>query len=101
MAPQTTLEVPMQRVSQIVLGRTNASANAFGPWEVRAHVAGGGTVAFELEKWAPDEVSGTSAVFGRLALAPQSIRQLQFNFQKAKLANAESPPGDEFKNLDE
>src|SRR5262249_8614019 len=74
--PQTNLEIPMQRVSQLVLGKANTPPTSSGPWEVRAHVAGGGTVAFQLDRWGQDQVAGTSATFGHLALNPQSIRQL-------------------------
>ncbi|MCI0536494.1 MAG: hypothetical protein L0Z50_14835 [Verrucomicrobiales bacterium] len=99
--PQTNLEIPMQRVSQLVLGTTNAPPSPASPWEVRAHVAGGGTVAFELAQWGQEQVSGTSSTFGQLALNPQSIRQLQFNLNRAQRVRNEKEPGDEFRGFDE
>ncbi len=99
--PQTSLEIPMQRVTQLVLGRTNSPPSNSSPWVVRAHVAGGGTVAFQLDQWRLDQVSGTSATFGRLALNPQSIRQLQFNLDKMKLANDNKDLSEDLRDFDE
>ena len=98
---QTSLDIPMQRVSQLVLGRTNAPPSPSSPWEVRAHVAGGGTVAFQLDKWGQDQVAGTSSTFGHLALNPQSIRQLEFNLNKAKLVNPDDALQDDLRDVDE
>jgi hypothetical protein len=77
--PQTTLDIPMQRVTQIFFGQQETNAPVQQPWEIRVNVAGGGTVAFQLEKWGGEQVSGKSANFGQMALNPQSIRQIQFN----------------------
>ena len=100
-AAQTPLEIPMQRVSQIVLGRTNAPMAKTSPWEVRAHVSGGGTVAFRLDRWERERVSGTSATFGQLALNPQSIRQLQFNLNRPRSADGGQEASDDLDKDDE
>lgn len=81
---QASLEIPMKRLNDLALGRTNAPVPVTGPWEVRAHVAGGGAVAFQLDQWGPEKVMGTSATFGRIALNPGSIRRLQFNLEKTR-----------------
>jgi hypothetical protein len=41
-------------------------------------------VAFDLENWGQNQVAGTSATFGPMALNPESIRQVQFNLNKVK-----------------
>lgn len=99
--PQTTLDIPMQRVTQILFGPHSTNAPAQKPWEIRVNVAGGGTVAFELEKWGEEQVAGRSVNFGQVALNPHSIRQIQFNSNQPKPA-AEGPgPDEETFELDE
>jgi hypothetical protein len=82
--PETSLEIPLERVTQIVLNQPNPKARAIEPWEIRVDVSGGGTVAFQLDTWGENRVSGTSANFGNLAVHPQSIRQIQFNAGRPK-----------------
>ncbi len=81
---QTTLDIPMQRVTQIVFEQPETNAPVQIPWEIRAHVAGGGTVSFHLEKWGAEQVLGKSVNFGQMALNPQSIRQIQFNAARSR-----------------
>ncbi len=99
--PQADLAIPMQRVTQLVLGRTNELPVKTGPWEVRAHVAGGGIVAFQLDRWGEQEVAGTSPTFGKLALDPRSIRQLQFNLSRQRSPVAGELGEDELPEPDE
>ena len=84
-AGQTSLDIPLTRVSQISLGSTPSDSSPSGPWEIRAFFAGGGTVAFNLAQWEPGRVTGESENFGAVSLDPQYIRQLQFNLDRSKL----------------
>lgn len=87
--PQTTLEIPMERVTQMVF-RQGAGATRNGdPWAARAYFSGGGNVAFQVEKWDPDQVLGHSPIFGRLTFDPRSIRQVEFNLGQRKEADEE------------
>lgn len=84
--PMAMLEIPLPRVTQIFLAQTKTNATAPAPWEIKVEVAGGGTVAFRLDKWSEDRVAGTSSNFGRMAVNPLSIRRVQFNLEKHKKA---------------
>lgn len=92
---QTSLDIPLSRVSQICLGSPLTNAPPPGPWEIRAYFAGGGTVAFDLAEWERGRVSGRSSNFGDVVFDPQLIRQLQFNLTRSK------PSGAELENLDQ
>lgn len=100
--PQTTLEIPISRITQIFLQQAGGTAPAQKPWEIRVDVSGGGTVAFELDKWTAGKVSGQSANFGALSVNPQSIRQVQFNLGQSIAAAPETEfVGEETWELDE
>lgn len=90
--PQAQFQVPLPRVTQIVFRDAAIQEAPRGPWEVRAYLAGGGALSFLLDKWDETSVSGTSAVFGRLAFSPRSIRQLQFNLDRREILTG---PGDD------
>jgi len=79
---QGDLEVPTPRVTQIVLGHTNALAAVKHPWDVRAFFAGGGSVSFQLSGWSRNLVEGMSRSLGQVKLKPENIRQIQFNLAR-------------------
>jgi hypothetical protein len=85
----TALEVPMQRVSQIVFAPTEPPPPRDTPWEVRALFSGGGAVSFQLDEWNPGKVSGRNSNFGLLAFQPNYIREIQFNLDRQKKAEQE------------
>lgn len=97
----TPLQIPIQRVTQINFAATPAPTPPRGPWEVRAHFPGGGTLSFQLQKWSGKEVVGQSAVFGPVAFLPNQIRQLEFNLDHPTTTTAPAVIGDEFEGLDE
>ncbi len=96
----TSLDIPLDRITQIEFAQTNAPADSPGPWAVRAHFPGGGSISFQLKSWDSKTVAGQSAVFGALAFQPDAIRELEFNLNHAKeqasIANTK-----EFEELDE
>jgi hypothetical protein len=79
---------------------TKVPAESSGPWEVRAHFPGGGSLSFHLEKWNDKAVSGQSAVFGSLAFQPDAIREMEFNLHRPK-GDTVSTETKEFEELDE
>ncbi|MBI4659815.1 MAG: hypothetical protein HY735_13325 [Verrucomicrobia bacterium] len=99
--PQTTLEIPVERVTQIFFARSAVESVARKPWELRFDVAGGGTVSFRLEKWSEDRIAGTSSNFGRMAINLASIRQIQFNAKPPKETDDLDGPSIEIWDLDE
>jgi len=96
----TGLDIPLERVTQIEFAKAAAPTESPGPWQVRAHFPGGGSVSFQLEKWDDKAVAGQSALFGSLAFQPGAIREVEFNLNRSKeegvIANTK-----EFEELDE
>jgi len=96
----TTLDIPLERVTQIEFAQAPAPSETPGPWQVRAHFPGGGSVSFQLEKWDDKVVAGQSAIFGSLAFQPGAVREVEFNLNRPKeegvIANSK-----EFEELDE
>ncbi|HUD47188.1 MAG TPA: hypothetical protein VMR33_10180 [Candidatus Baltobacteraceae bacterium] len=80
----TALKIPLQRVTQINFATTNSLAESSGPWEVRAHFPGGGSLSFQLEKWGDKIISGKSTIFGLLAFQTGAIREMEFNLNRPK-----------------
>jgi hypothetical protein len=98
----TVLDVPLERVTRMEFAAAPARTEPSGPWEVRAHFPGGGSLSFEVDKWDPKEISGRSAILGPLALQPNAIRELEFNLNRPK-ANEDvgAAENKEFEELDE
>lgn len=80
---QTALDIPLPRVTQIVLGSATTNSPVHNPRDIRAYFTGGGTLSFQLEQWEARQVSGNSANFGHVAFSAQPIRQLQFNLGRS------------------
>jgi hypothetical protein len=96
----TTLDVPLERVTQINLAGPSASPEPSGPWDVRAHFPGGGSLSFQLERWDSHGVAGKSSIFGPLDFPPGAVRQMEFNLNRPK-ADFAFPADKEFEDLDE
>jgi hypothetical protein len=96
-AKQTTLDIPISRVTQIRFAENKSGIPAAKPWDVRASFPGGETVGFELLKWDSDQVVGKSSVFGPVTFKPKTIRQLQFNPRRS--ATTAAPAEDEESDL--
>jgi small nuclear ribonucleoprotein (snRNP)-like protein len=78
------LEIPLERVTEIIFARAVTNQIERDPWEIRAMVSGGEKLTFDLQKWDTTEIVGTNRSFGRIALDPQTIRLVQFNLDKRK-----------------
>jgi hypothetical protein len=96
----TTLNVPLERVTQINFAGAIAPAPPSGPWQVRARFPGGGSLSFQLQQWDDRSISGKSAIFGPLAFQPGAIRQLEFNLNRSR-EDAATVGGKRFQDLDE
>jgi hypothetical protein len=96
----TVLDIPLERVTQIEFAAVKASTEPPGPWQVRAHFPGGGSLSFQLEKWDDKAVSGQSAIFGSLAFQPGAIREMEFNLNHSK-QDGVADDNKEFEELDE
>jgi hypothetical protein len=97
---ETALNIPLQRVTQINFATTNALVESSGPWEVRAHFPGGGSLSFQLEKWGDKIISGKSSIFGLLAFQARAIREMEFNLNRPK-DDGVTVATREFEDLDE
>ena len=100
-ARQTKLGIPLSRVTQVFFARERPEEVEVSPWEIRVDVAGGGTVAFDLDEWNEGRVSGHSANFGPMAFKPESIRQIQFNNSKTQLMGELTSSNEEIWEFDE
>jgi hypothetical protein len=96
----TVLKIPLPRVTQINFAAPKVAPDLGGPWNVRAHFPGGGSLSFQLEKWDSGEVAGQSTIFGPLAFQAKAIRELEFNLDRPRSQPA-VPPEKEFEGLDE
>ncbi|HEY3915927.1 MAG TPA: hypothetical protein VGN61_15675 [Verrucomicrobiae bacterium] len=95
-----TLNIPMQRITQINFATTNTSSETPGPWVVRAHFPGGGSISFQLEKWDNQTITGQSPLFGPLAFQSRAIREMEFNLDRPKNEEVATTTR-EFEDLDE
>jgi hypothetical protein len=94
------LDIPLGRVTQMEFAEDKVPSEAPGPWQVRAHFPGGGSVSFQLEKWDEKAVAGQSAIFGSLAFQPDAIREMEFNLNRPKEEGVAAQTK-EFEELDE
>ncbi len=76
---QTPLQIPLQRIRQIVFAVPLKKSAPADPWKVRSYFFGGGALSLVLDKWGEREVSGTHPSFGRITFDPRAVRQLEFN----------------------
>ncbi len=79
-APDTSLDIPLARLTEINFANAEATREKHSPWFVRALLTGGEKLSFELDQWTAEKVSGTNGSFGRMEFSPANIRSLQFNF---------------------
>ncbi len=96
----TMLDIPLERVTQMEFAAAKTAVEPSGPWQVRAHFPGGGSLSFQLEKWDEKAVSGQSAIFGSLAFQTGAIREMEFNLSHTKKDRA-AAENKEFEELDE
>ncbi|MBU6402205.1 MAG: hypothetical protein KGS61_17945, partial [Verrucomicrobia bacterium] len=87
---QTQLDIPLSRVTQILLDNAPTNRPPTSPRQTRAFFAGGTILSLQLEQWEGQQVSGQSDIFGHLALRSQPIRRLQFNLDRS--APDDAPP---------
>jgi hypothetical protein len=96
----TELQIPLSRVTEMDFAETRPSAEPSGPWVVRAHFPGGGSLSFQLEKWDDRNISGQSAIFGPLAFQSAAVREIEFNLDRP-MQNTATVAAKEFDELDE
>lgn len=82
------LEVPLTRVTRVVLRPPDTNSPPRVEGQIRAFLAGGGTVSFHLDKLDADRARGTSVNFGPLDFDARLIRILQFNLDRSQAAAA-------------
>jgi hypothetical protein len=95
-AHTTSLQIPLNRVTEIYFAKSEASEGTKSPWSVRASFPGGEGVSFALEKWNAEEVIGRSANFGPVAFNPKTIRYLQFNLDRSDPSAVEEEMEDDW-----
>jgi len=101
-AHSTSLQIPLERITEIYFAKSRAHPEKPSPWTVRAAFPGGEAISFQIEKWTLNEVLGHSGNFGSVAFSPKTIRFLQFNSERADaVAKAADEENDWIPELDE
>lgn len=77
--PESTLDVPIQRVTQILLAGNNAEPVRKLPESLRAYFERRGNLTFQLQSWDQKRVVGISPIFGRFEADPRAFDRIQFN----------------------
>ena len=97
-AGETSLEIPIERVTQVAFSHAEPAKASEEPWDVRATFAGGGAVTFRLEEWGKALV-GTSKWLGKVSFSPEALQQIQFNLARSRMASGVSDLNEQ-SNLD-
>lgn len=74
-----SLEIPLTRITQVVLAPVTPPATNRPAGEAHAHLSSGETVAFTQPRWDGKQLAGVSPHFGPLALDARWLRMLRFN----------------------
>lgn len=94
-AAQTQLDVPLPRVTQILMARDGEGSQVEDQGAIRAFFTDGGTVSFQLAGWREQGVTGRNRNFGEIQLKPEWIQQIQFNPGRTNsVSSSLQPPGD-------
>lgn len=99
-ASGTDLQIPLERVTQILFAPAATNVAPAAEWEVRAHFSAGETVALNLEQWDGREFLGRSRNFGAVSFKPEAVREIQFNLNRHRLIESGAGQPDEFLNLE-
>ncbi len=79
-AAGTVLDVPMTRVKQVEIASQKALNPPVSTNTVRAFFnSGAGSLTFDLQKWAPDELKAASTNFGSATFKPAAFSRLLFD----------------------
>ena len=82
------LNVPLERVRQVVLESPPLDPSALSPSDVRAIFTDQGQVTIKLRSWTPAGIVGTHPHVGEVTLQPNWVQKLGFNLHRGK------PPAD-------
>ncbi len=78
----THLEIPVERVVQMVLAKSQAAPVVQSPWMVRAKLAGGENLMLDIHQLQSGQLRGFNANFGKIEVDTGSLRQLEFNLER-------------------
>ena len=73
------LEFPLSRLKQVEFAGTKSERAKTLPGEVRLFFPHGGSIAFQLEKWDKQGVTGRSANLGEVKFDPSAFARIQFH----------------------
>ena len=79
-----TLDVPMERVTEIDFSDEGVEKLKPAPGAVRAQFAEGGSVTVQIEHWDDRQVAAASPSFGKAKFAPLAFSILHFNLDQQK-----------------
>jgi hypothetical protein len=81
---QTTLEIPLVRVREIVMASAKSAKIRRNNNDVRAVFAGAGTLTFQLTRIEQDKIFGAGEACGEFAAPLSAFRQITFNVYKER-----------------
>ncbi len=79
-----TLDIAMQRVTQIDMADEQAEQAKRNAGDIRASFSNRGRITLQLEQWDDKQVIGNSQNFGKLKLNPSAFGMIQFNLDREK-----------------
>ncbi len=82
----THLEIPMGRVVQMVLAKSQNRPAATDPWTTRATLVGGENLLMDILQFKSGRIRGSTVHLGEIEMNTSAVRQLQFNLNRP-------PPG--------
>ncbi|MBM3859291.1 MAG: hypothetical protein FJ395_06540 [Verrucomicrobia bacterium] len=89
------LEIPMERVAEIVLATKNAEKPRRHANDLRAFFSDGNRLTIALDKLSPETLNGNSECFGKATFQRGAFQRLQFNiYDEAKESEEDDDWGD-------
>jgi hypothetical protein len=83
------MTIPIDRLQGIDFSADKSAEAEKKPGDIRAIFAERGSVTLQLEKWTPQEVTGSNPNFGAIRLKTSAFSQIQFNVEQIRKTEAE------------
>jgi len=79
-----TLEVPLERISEINLASKESVVPDRQPTDIRAVFSDRGSVTFSIERWDDQQIVGSSPSLGQVKFLPAAFTRIDFNLDQQR-----------------